>query len=150
MAVEPEDVGALADAIVHGAEERLVADPTRALVDGLADGIIGGSRAEALEALARANRARLDQILAEHASKVSGEVRLRTLAALSAPTRATCRTWRRTTERRRSLGPWTARPRRGRRSPTKPPWASPRSWRGRTSPWPAPRSGCGTRSPATR
>ena len=82
MAVEPEDVGALADAIVHGAEERLVADLTRALVDGLADGIIGGSQAEALEALARANRARLDQILAEHASKVSGEVRSRTLAAL--------------------------------------------------------------------
>ena len=75
MAVEPEDVGALADAIVHGAEERLVADLTRALVDGLADWIIGGSQAEALEALARANRARLDQILAEHASKVSGEVR---------------------------------------------------------------------------
>ena len=82
MAVEPEDVGALADAIVHGAEERLVADLTRALVDGLADGILGGARAEALEALARANRARLDQILAEHASKVSGEVRSRTLAAL--------------------------------------------------------------------
>lgn len=83
MALEAKDIDALAEAIVHGAEERLAAEITRALVNDLAAGILSGADGRALEALSRANRARLDQALAANRSRISKEVRERVEACLA-------------------------------------------------------------------
>lgn len=74
MAVRAEDVDALAEAIVHGAEEKLVSELTTALVDDLAAGILDGGGRRTLGALARANRSRIDQALTANRARIAAEV----------------------------------------------------------------------------
>lgn len=82
MAVEGRDIDALADRIVHGAEELLVEELTRTLVDDLAAGLLGSFDRSALDALSRANRARIVQALAANRSRVSAEVYAAALTCL--------------------------------------------------------------------
>lgn len=83
MALSDADVLRLADQIVHGAEERMVAAMADALVDALAEGVMGLSGETALEQLAEADRNLALGVLAEHSGAIDAEVRARVEAALS-------------------------------------------------------------------
>ncbi|WP_277071548.1 phage minor capsid protein [Slackia exigua] len=83
MALSDADVLRLADQIVHGAEERMVAAMADALVDALSEGVIGLSGETALETLADADANLALSVLAEHAAAIDKEVRGRVEAALS-------------------------------------------------------------------
>ncbi len=82
MAVEARDIDALAKRIVHGAEEALAAEVTAALVEEMAAGVLGGFGRQTLEALARANRAKLDQALAANRGRIASEVYEEALSCL--------------------------------------------------------------------
>ncbi len=69
-----EEITALAESIVHGAQERYVAELTHALVADLMDGVFGGTGQIALDTLSRANRERLQTILMQHRDEISTEV----------------------------------------------------------------------------
>lgn len=83
MALSDADVLRLADQIVHGAEERMVAAMADALVDALSEGVMGLSGETALEQLAEADRNLALDVLAEHSGAIDAEVRARVEAALS-------------------------------------------------------------------
>ena len=74
MAITAEEVTALAERIVHGAQERYVAELTHALIDDLMEGVFGGTDEIALETLSRANRERLQTVLMQHRDEISAEV----------------------------------------------------------------------------
>lgn len=74
MAVDERDVDALVERIVHGSEERLVAELTQRLVDNLVAGVFSARDAAALEALARANKWDVDGILLAWQDEIAEEV----------------------------------------------------------------------------
>lgn len=74
MALSEEDIDRLADAIVHGAEERYVAELTASLADRMADGLNAAS-AEQLLQLARECQAEARRLLAEHGPRIEEEAR---------------------------------------------------------------------------
>lgn len=84
MALSDADITELADSIVHGSEERMVAELTAALVDSLANGAMGLADEAALEQLASANAAMARGIVEEHAAAIDEDVRARVEAALAA------------------------------------------------------------------
>ena len=83
MALTPAQIDAMADAIVHGAEERMVAELTERLCAMLADGVMGLAGETALETLAASARAEAERIVAEHADAVSDDVAARVQEALA-------------------------------------------------------------------
>lgn len=82
MAIEPQDVDALVERIVHGAEEALAAELTRILVDDMTEGILGEFDRAALATLARADRARIEQAIAASRTRISAEVRAEAISCL--------------------------------------------------------------------
>lgn len=74
MALSEEDIDRLADAIVHGAEERYVTELTASLADRMADGLSAAS-AEQLLQLARECQAEARRLLAEHGPRIEEEAR---------------------------------------------------------------------------
>lgn len=84
MALSEADIAELADSIVHGSEERMVAELTAALVDSLANGAMGLADEAALEQLASSNAAMARGIMEEHAAAIDEDVRARVEAALAA------------------------------------------------------------------
>lgn len=83
MALTPAQIDAMADSIVHGAEERMVAELTERLCAMLADGVMGLAGETALETLAASARAEAERIVAEHADAVSDDVSARVREALA-------------------------------------------------------------------
>lgn len=75
MALTRAQIDAMASKIVHGAEERMVAELTERLCARLAEGVMGLADEAALETLARSVRAEAAQIVAKHADEISDEVR---------------------------------------------------------------------------
>lgn len=75
MALTPEQIDAMAERIVHGAEERMVAELAERLCARLAEGVMGLAEEASLEALARSVRAEAERIVADHADAVSEDVR---------------------------------------------------------------------------
>ncbi|OUO92075.1 hypothetical protein B5F40_01710 [Gordonibacter sp. An230] len=75
MALTEADIQKLADSIVHGSEERMVAELFSRLCDSLADGAMGLADEAALERLASANAAMANELIAEYAGTVDDEVR---------------------------------------------------------------------------
>lgn len=84
MALTAEDIDALVERIVHGAEERFVAELTAALVDDLEAGVVGGWDLAALETLSRANRRKIDGILLAYRDEIGEETASAVAEALSA------------------------------------------------------------------
>ncbi len=74
MAITAEEVTALADSIVHGAQERYVAELTHALIADLMDGVFGSHDQTTLETLSRANRERLQTVLMQYRDQISAEI----------------------------------------------------------------------------
>lgn len=83
MAVESRDIDALVEDILHGAEERLVAELTAALVESMAAGILGEFDRVALATLARANRAKIDQTIAVNRGRIATDTYDAALACLA-------------------------------------------------------------------
>lgn len=83
MALSEQDIKELADAIVHGSEERMVAELAASLVDSLANGALNLANEEALEQLARLNASKAEEILAKWARRIDDEVRGRVEDALN-------------------------------------------------------------------
>ena len=75
MALTPEQIDAMAERIVHGAEERMVAELAERLCARLAGGVMGLAEEASLETLARSVRAEAERIVADHADSVSEDVR---------------------------------------------------------------------------
>lgn len=88
MALSESDIQKLADSIVHGAEERMVAELAAMLVDSLANGAMGLAGEAALEQLARSNAPKAEEVLAKWARRIDGEVRERVEDALAAASEA--------------------------------------------------------------
>lgn len=88
MALSESDIQKLADSIVHGAEERMVAELAASLVDSLANGAMGLAGEAALEQLARSNAPKAEEVLAKWARRIDGEVRERVEDALAAASEA--------------------------------------------------------------
>lgn len=82
MALTSAQIEAVAERIVHGAEERMVAELTERLCARLAEGVMGLADEAGLESLARAVRAEAERIVAEHADAVSDDVRASVREAL--------------------------------------------------------------------
>lgn len=84
MALTEAGIQELADSIVHGSEERMVAELFAALVESLSSGAVGLADAAALEQLAAANASKAEEILAKWSDEIDDEVRERVEAALEA------------------------------------------------------------------
>ncbi|MEG0419028.1 phage minor capsid protein, partial [Gordonibacter sp.] len=74
MALSADDIDALVERIIHGAEERYVAELTKRLVDSLMDGVFSYREAVNLDTLARANKYDIDRILLAWQDAISKEV----------------------------------------------------------------------------
>lgn len=74
MAVEEHDIDKLVEEIIHGAEERYVAELTQALVDDLTAGVFTARDLSALETLARANRWKIDSLMLKYRDVIRKEV----------------------------------------------------------------------------
>lgn len=74
MALSEDDIDRLADEIVHGAEERYVAELTASLADRMAAGLSAASTEQLLQ-LARECQAEARRLLAEHGPRIEDEVR---------------------------------------------------------------------------
>lgn len=88
MALTPEQIDAMAERIVHGAEERMVAELADRLCAMLAEGVMSLSGEASLEALAAAARAEAERIVAENADAVSDDVRASVRDVLDADSEA--------------------------------------------------------------
>lgn len=84
MALTEADIQELADSIVHGSEERMVAELFAALVESLSSDAVGLADAAALEQLAAANASKAEEILARWSDEIDDEVRERVESALEA------------------------------------------------------------------
>ena len=82
MALTEADIQELADSIVHGSEERMVAELFGMLCDSLAGGAMGLADEAALEQLASANAAKAAGIVAEYADAIDDEARALVESAL--------------------------------------------------------------------
>ena len=82
MALTEADIQELADSIVHGSEERMVAELFGMLCDSLAGGAMGLADEAALEQLASANAAKAAEIVAEYADAIDDEARALVESAL--------------------------------------------------------------------
>lgn len=82
MALSEAGIQELADSIVHGSEERMVAELFARLCASMADGAIGLADEAALEQLASANAAMANGLLAEYAGAIDDETRALVESAL--------------------------------------------------------------------
>lgn len=90
MAITEAEITALAESIVHGAQERYVEALTNVLIDDLASGMLTGRGETALATLAQTNRVHLQTALMAHRDAIANEIeQLVTQALITADKRDT-------------------------------------------------------------